>query len=351
MSHCPRCRRLAPSGYGPTGACVYCGQPLSAPQWVAVPPGGSVPPGDHGAGRPRDGRHPGDARPPEGRYPGAGRPRDGRYPGDIRPPDGRYHGPPAYALQPRWGFPLLTWRSPKTFEPVPVSYAQRAKALAGTAGPLLWLAAAVSLLAAAAELWRYRLLLDSRFDALPAGRLRMSDVLVVTGGVMAALACGLAALVTLLWVLRAYAAAAEFAGVRPSRSPAVLLAGWLLPVANLLVPGATLSEIEHAVLRRPPGRRPAPSRLVRGWWLAWAGSVLLAWTALAWSLLESTQAKADGVLLHVAVDVAAAVAAAVTAIVVRSLTKLLQPVAAGRLRRMQVVRVKAPAQAAGHPGG
>src|SRR5215470_11672890 len=116
MLHCPRCRRLAPSGSGPTGVCVYCGQPLSALAWVAMPPGGQT------AARPRE---------------------------------GRYLGPPAYSLQPRWGFPLLTWRSPKTFEPVPVSYAQRAKALAGTAGPLLWLAAAVSLLAAAAELWRY----------------------------------------------------------------------------------------------------------------------------------------------------------------------------------------------------
>jgi hypothetical protein len=264
----------------------------------------------------------------------------------VRPRDGRYLGPPAYSIQPRWGFPLLTWRSPKSFEPAPVSHGHRAKALAGTAGPLLWLAAAVSLLAAAAELWRYRLLLDSRFDALPAGRLRLSDALVVTGGVVAALAGGLAALVTLLWVLRAYAAAAEFAGVRPSRSPAFLLAGWLLPGVNLLVPGSTLSEIEHAGLGRPPDSRPAPSRLVRGWWLAWVASVLLAWTALAWSLGESTQAKADGVLLHVAVDVAAAVSAALTAVVVRTLTTLLQPVVPGRIRRMRVVRVETGANAA-----
>jgi Domain of unknown function (DUF4328) len=307
MPQCPRCRRPLPAAYGPASACAYCGQSLSAPQWVAAPPGSH------------------DAAPPR---------------------HGRYLGPPAYTHQPRWGFPLLTWRSPTSFEPVPASHAQRAKALAGTAEPLLWLAAAVSLLAAAAELWRYRLLLDSRFDALPAGRLRVSDALVVTGGVVAALACGLAALVMLLWVLRAYAAAAEFAGVRPSRSSAVLLAGWLLPGANLLVPGSTLAEIEHASLRRPPGRRPVPSRLVRSWWVAWAASVLLAWIALAWSLRESTQAKADGVLLHVAVDVAAALAAALTAIVVRSLTRLLQPVAAGRIRRMRVVRVKAAAETA-----
>ena len=142
------------------------------------------------------------------------------------------------------------------------------------------------------------------------------------------------------------AAAAEFAGVRPSRSPAVLLAGWLLPGANLLVPGSTLSEIEHAGLGRPRDRRPVPSGLVRGWWLAWVASVLLAWTALAWSLGESTQVKADGVLLHVAVDIAAAVSAALTAIVVRSLTRLLQPVDAGLIRRMQVVRVEAGTQAA-----
>jgi hypothetical protein len=300
---CPRCLRPVPSMRGAPGVCVYCGHSLSAVGWVAWPPGGY---GEAARSRRRVG----------------------------------YPGPPVYAYPPRWGFPLLTWRRPMSIVPVPVSPAVRARALAGTAGPLLWLAAVISLLAAAAELWRYALLLDSRFDALPASRLRLSDALVVTSGVVAVLAGGLAALVSLLWVLRAYDAAADVAGVRPSRSKPVLLAGWLVPGPNLLVPGATLAEIEHAALRRPAQRRPAPSRLVRVWWVAWVVGAVLAWATLLWSVRDSTQAQADGVLLHAAVDVAAAVVAGLTALVIRSLTSLLQPVNADHVRRMQVVGVR-----------
>lgn len=272
--------------------------------WVAMPPGGYAPP------------------PPRRR--------------------GRYLGPPAYAFPPRWGFPLITWRRPTSIVSVPPGPALRAKSLAGTAVPLLWLAAFISLLAAVAELWRYRLLLASRFDALPAGQLRLSDALVVTGGVVAALACGLAALVSLLWVLRAYAAAADLAGVRPSRSPAVLVAGWLVPLANLVVPGSTLAEIEHAALGRPAAHRPTPSVLLLAWWASWVVGVLLAWLTIAWSFQDSTQAQADGVLLHAAADVVAAVVAVLTAIAVGTLTRLLQPVNTDRLHRMHLLAIHPP---------
>lgn len=251
-----------------------------------------------------------------------------------------YTGPPGYPFPPRWGFPLLTWRRPTSIGPVPVSPAQRARALAGTAVPLLSLAAVVAVLAAAAEVWRYVLLLDSRFDALPASRLRLSDALVVTGGVVATMACALAGLVSLMWVLRAYVAAAEAGGSRPSRSSGVVLAGWLVPGPNLVLPAVTLAEIEHGALHRPPRQRPVPSRLVRVWWVGWVVGVVLAWVTLLWSLRDSTQAQADGVLLHAAVDVAAAVVAVLTAIVIRSFTKLLQPVDASTVRRMQVVAVR-----------
>jgi len=69
---------------------------------------------------------------------------------------------------------------------------------------------------------------------------------------------------------------------------------------------------------------------------------VLAWVTLLWSFRDSTQAQADGVLLHAAVDVVAAVVAGLTALVIRSLAKLLQPVDARRVRRMQVVGVRQP---------
>jgi Domain of unknown function (DUF4328) len=313
MPPCPRCGRRQPHGQHASGVCVHCGQFLATVDWIAGPPGG---------------------------YQGPA-PR-------VRP---RYTGPPSYPVLPRWGFPLVTWRRPTSFEPAPPSDRQRARALAGTAQPLLWLAAAISLLTAVVEGWRYALLLDSRTDALPAGPLRTSDALVLTGGVVSVLACAAAGLVTLTWVLRAYPAASELAGVAPSRPSRDLLVGWLVPGLNLFVPGSTLAEIEHAVLGRPPERRPTPSPLIRVWWVAWAASVVLAGVTLLWSLRNSTQALADGVVLHAAVDVLAAVTAALTAVVVRSLTALMDPATTGRLRRMIVVRIGSGESARDRQGG
>lgn len=288
--------------------CVYCGQFLSTVEWVAWPPNG--------------------------------------YQVSNRLGQRRYPGPPSYPIPPRWGFPPVTWRRPASFEAKPVSDRQRAVSLAGTAQPVLWLAAAVLLLTACAEVWRYVLLLDSRTDALPAGQMRTSDALVVTGGVVSVVVSALAGLVTLGWVLRAYPAAAELAEVAPPRSIRSLLAGWLVPGLNLFTPGSTLAEIEHAVLGRPPRQRPSPSPLIRVWWVVWAAGVVLACVTLLWSLRDSTQALADGVVLHAAADVLAAVTAVLTAMVVRVLTKLLRDGAqAGRARRMIVVRVGGPAHA------
>ena len=251
----------------------------------------------------------------------------------------RYAGPPSYPIPPRWGFPLVTWRRSTSFEPAPVSDRGRARSLAGTVQPLLWLAAGTSLLTAAAEVWRYVLLLDSRFDALPAGRLRVSDALVVTGGVVSVVSCVLAGLITLGWVVRAYPAAARLAGVRPARSTRDLVVGWLVPGLNLFVPGSTLAELEHSLLGRPEAERPTPSRLVRAWWAVWVVGALASTVALLWSLRDSTQAQADGVLLHAVVDIVAAVAAVLTLVVVRTFTTLLQPAVAGTSRRMIVIRV------------
>jgi Domain of unknown function (DUF4328) len=298
---CPRCGRVQPPDQPSTGACFYCGQFLPTVDWVATPPAGLP------AAAPK--RH--------------------------RP----YTGPPSYPVPPRWGFPMVTWRQPTSFEPPPASHRRRAAMLAGNAQWLLWLASVTCVLAAVAEAWRYLLLLDSRTDALPAGPLRMSDTLVVTGGLVSVTACVLAGLVTLAWLRRAYLAAAELAGVAPSRSTRELLLGWLAPGLNLFVPGSSLAEIEHAALGRPASQRPDPSLLLRVWWAVWALGLLLAGWTLLWSLRDGTQALADGVVLHALVDLSAAVTAGLTAVVVRRLTVLLQPVPPGRRRRMAVVRV------------
>ena len=104
-----------------------------------------------------------------------------------------------------------------------------------------------------------------------------------------------------------------------------MVLGSLLPGPNLTIPGAALTEVEHAASGRPADERPRPSRPVRQWWLAWAASVVLGVLAVLRGLGDSTQALADAVLLHAVADIAAAVVALVTIRVVTDLTELLAP--------------------------
>ncbi|MGH3833448.1 MAG: DUF4328 domain-containing protein [Pseudonocardiaceae bacterium] len=213
------------------------------------------------------------------------------------------------------------------------------RALAAVAVPLLVVTAVLALGTAGAEAWRYALLLDSRTDAVPAGPLYASDALVVTGGVLSLLCSLLAGAVTLGWLVHANTAAAQAAAVTPARPGWRLVVGVLVPGLNLVVPGAALAEVEHAALGQDPKRRPHPSRLVIGWWASWAADLVLSGTAILWNLRGGVQARADGVLLHVATDLMAGVVAITTIVVIRRLTRLLSPVELAAIRRMVVVRV------------
>jgi hypothetical protein len=216
---------------------------------------------------------------------------------------------------------------------------EQMRTLAAVAVPLLGLTAMLALVTAGAEAWRYALLLASRSDAVPAGPLRASDVLVVTGGVVSLLSAALAGAVTLGWLVHAHAAAARAAAVMPARRGWQLVVGALVPGLNLVVPGAALAELEHTTLGQHPDHRPRPSRLVIGWWAIWVIGLVLAGTAVLWNLRGGVQARADGVLLHVATDLVAAAVAITTIVVVRRLTRLLSPATLTRARRMVVVRV------------
>ena len=103
-------------------------------------------------------------------------------------PLARYMGPPSYPIPPRWGFrrsalPLQPYGR-RWAVPVDTPPDEQMRALAAVAVPLLGLTATVLLITAGAAAWRYALLLGSRTDAVPAGPLRASDALVVTGGVV-----------------------------------------------------------------------------------------------------------------------------------------------------------------------
>ena len=297
---CPRCGRRPPVGGGPF--CPFCGRYLAALRWVAEPPPGATPP----------------------------------RPAQVR---ARYTGPPRYRLQPRWGFPLGPWTRQEQ-EPARPDPLFRARSLVGSLVPLLWATAAVALLAAGAEVWRYVLLLASRDGALPAEAVAASDALVASAGTVAPILTLVVGVLMVLWTVRAAQAAGDLAQVRPSRSTRAIVLGWLVPGLNLAVPGSVLAEIEHSALGLPAERRPRPSRLLLVWWVLWAASVVLTVVVLLWSLRDGVQARADGVVLHAVLDVLAAVTAGVTARLVLQLTRLLSP--AAPRRRELLLRIPTP---------
>jgi hypothetical protein len=301
---CPRCGRRAPEGGGPF--CPFCGRYLAALRWVAEPPEGVHPPAPAPVPRP-------------------------------------YLGPPRYRALPRWGFPLGGW-APAEQERPATSPLLGTQSVVGTLVPLLWATAAVSLLAAGAEVWRYVLLLASREGALPAGTVAASDALVASAGTVAPILTLVTGGLMVLWSVRAARAAADAAGVQQARSTRTIVLGWLVPGINLSVPGSVLAEIEHSALHLSPDRRPRPSRLLLLWWALWAVSVVLAAVVLLWSLRDGVQARADGVVLHAALDLLAAVTAGVTARLVLRLTRLLAP--ARPRRRELLLRVNPSSGAA-----
>lgn len=289
------------------------------------------------------------ASPPPGAYPNR------RFGAPARP----YAGPPSYPVPPRWGFPLLAWRWPTSvaLDAIrPQDSVDQVRRSARTAVHALGLAALTAVWAAGSELWRYALLLLSRYGALSATTVGVSDAMVVASSVVA-FASGAAALVlTLLWLRRAREAAAETAGYGPSRSELEVVLGLVVPGMNLVVPGSVAAELEHAAAQQPANARPKPSKLVRNWWALWAFTCLFVAFTFAWSFRDGVQALADGVLLHAVADLLAAAVAFTTAAVVRRITTLLLPVDPSAVRRMRVVGVKdapepelRPVRAAGSP--
>ncbi|WP_434451885.1 DUF4328 domain-containing protein [Lentzea sp. E54] len=270
-------------------------------------------------------------------------PPPGAYPQPSNPSQRlSYSGPPNYPVTPRWGFPLLAWRWP-TAVPGTVEQADSVdtvRRLGRTAQNSLWLLGFVAVWGAFSEIWRYVLVAMSRFGALSPGVVSASDAMVVSSSAITITGCALSLVLTLLWVRRARNVAATLVGYGPSRSDRDALIGLVVPGVNLVVPGSVLAELEHAVARRPAAERPRPSKLLRWWWGLWVASALMFVIQILWSFRDSTQALADGVLLHAIADLLLAGVAVATALVVRRITTLLLPVDAASVRLMRVVEVR-----------
>lgn len=255
----------------------------------------------------------------------------------------RYAGPPSYSTPPRWGFPNLAWRWP-TAVPGTASDVelplQRLRMIARNAVAVLWMLAGLAIIAAAAETWRYVLLVISRESGLSPHVVGASDALVLAFSLLTFVMTLFAFAVTLWWLFVARSAAADEAGQHPPRPVWQVVVGTLVPGPNLVWAGSILAELEHVVHRRPARLRPRPSRLILGWWAVWIGNAVLVVLTLVWRMRDSAQADADAVLLSALTDATAAALAVLTALVVWRITRLLAPIDAGLGWREQVVQVQ-----------
>ena len=269
-------------------------------------------------------------------------PPPGAWPHRRKPVAERYSGPPSYPVPPRWGFPNLVWRRPTAVPGTAsgeVTPGERLRVITRSLLPVLWTFAALALVASAAEIWRYILLVQSRDSALSTSVVSVSDTFVITAGLLTTILSLLPSGLTVWWLLVARHAAAEASGEAPPRRQWQVLVFALVPVVNLVLVLPIVAELEHAVLRRSRETRPKPSRLVLGWWGVWVLNWLLLVLVIVWRFRDGVQALADGVLLVALTDLAAAGLAVMTALLVKRMSGLLAPVAEKRLRLLRVLKV------------
>ena len=312
-SICARCRREQPAGPWAPGSerCGYCGGPLLRLRWQAVPPAG-VPA------------------------------TQSRRPADPA----RYAGPPSYlGRAPRWGFPPLAWR-PAEIAWRPAEFAVRGTPTTGPLDPsrlsallrattvLAVLLVVSTVLAAAAETWRFGLLLAGRTRVLPDATVRASNVLVAGTGWAALGTAVLLAAVAVPSLARAYPILAIRHGWVPPRPAAAVAGRLLVPGLNLWGAGTVVAEISALARERParPGTGPTagparlrPTRSAVAWWVLWVLGGLLAVAALIRGFGRGEQAVADTVELHIALDLLAAGLAVLSAVLAARVRRALRP--------------------------
>ncbi|GAA5047012.1 DUF4328 domain-containing protein [Nocardia callitridis] len=212
---------------------------------------------------------------------------------------------PRYHATPRWGLQ----DPPPQQQPAPRRPLDR---FVGWLGTLLVWTAAMFGVAAVAELLRYGVLLRNRTRLIHPAVLFFSDALVFVAGVLALVLALLTAVAAVGWLIETRRVAYAHAGRLDPRRARWLIAGCVVPVVNLLLPGVFLTEL---VADRPD---PRALRAVRVWWAAWVFGGLLTVAALYWRTADSLQAKADGVMFTAFADLVAAGVTVLTLWVIRT---------------------------------
>ncbi|MGX1804749.1 DUF4328 domain-containing protein [Nocardia sp. NPDC055321] len=238
------------------------------------------------------------ARPPGRRTPPTGAPR--RTAASLETP--------RYTQVPRWG---LQDRPPQAAaEPV-----HRIDRLVARLPRLLIATAVVFGVAALAELGRYAILLRNRRRLIEPWLLWTSDAAVIVAAVAAMVVALVTAVAVVGWLWRTRTKLYAAAGREDSRSLPELLAGCLVPGANLVWPGVFLTEMVR--LGATGDDTPRLLRTVRIWWGAWVLNGLLVVIAILYRFADSLQVRADGVLITMWTNVCAAGMAVLTLWLVR----------------------------------
>lgn len=219
---------------------------------------------------------------------------------------------PKYDEMPRWGLVDQPISEPDGEE-------SRIERWAAAAPGMLTLTGILLLLAGAAELSRYGILLYNRTRLVNSATLIISDAFVSFAGLIAIVTGVSAAVASACWLCSRRHSVFERANLREPRSVRELLIGSLVPGLSLVMPGVFLTEL---VTVRGGSDRARLLVAVRIWWGLWVFDWALIAAAMWWRTRDSLQAQADGVLFYAFVSLVGACLAVWTIRVMRGVDNL-----------------------------
>ena len=127
----------------------------------------------------------------------------------------------------------------------------------------------------------------------------------------------------IIWMWRAASNLPLFGRVRPKFSPGFAIGGWFIPLANFIIPGMQMFEIDKGSgPRLRAGERPRGSGLVVVWWIVFVVGRLGAFAAPSFKLFHRYKLGGFDVvnLILVVCSALTAIAAVLAVLVIRRIT-------------------------------
>lgn len=136
----------------------------------------------------------------------------------------------------------------------------------------------------------------------------------------------------IIWMWRAASNLPLFARVRPKFSPGFAIGGWFIPLANFIIPGMQMFDIDKGSgPRLRAGERARGSGLVVVWWIVFVLGRLGAFAAPSFKLFHRYEVDGFDIVnvLLVVASALTAIAAVLAILVVRGITTRQEEGAAG----------------------